>query len=315
MAPPRRRSSDDHDNRIPRRDPRTGRRAGPGASAAARASAARAGGLELRPRARLRHAPQRVRRLRADAGRPRARRRRPGRRAARRPEHPSARGGDSPGAAAAERPGRGVARDVRTRRPGRARRVPGRNLAEDAFLKDARPWPRYTADYRALVETARQQHWRVIAANVPRRLASDVSKSGKGVLDSLQAADKPFVARDLKCPTDDDYYRRFAEQMGGHPAPGSGEPGQKDAADAQARVERFYWAQCLKDETMAESIVSAFEKQAGPGTLVHFNGSFHSDFGEGTAERVRRRLPGRRVAVISILPVESVDALAPAGED
>src|SRR6185436_2348850 len=120
-------------------------------------------------------------------------------------------------------------------------------------------------------------------------------------------------ARELKCPADDGYYHRFAEQMGEHPA--SGQTEEKAAADAKARLERFYWAQCLKDETMAESIASAFEKQAGPGTVVHFTGSFHSDFGEGTAERVRRRLPGRRVAVVSILPVDDVDSLAPAGDD
>jgi hypothetical protein len=48
---------------------------------------------------------------------------------------------------------------------------------------------------------------------------------------------------------------------------------------------------------------------------VHFNGAFHSDFGAGAAERVRRRLPGRRVAVVSILPVEDIDAITPEGEE
>ena len=48
---------------------------------------------------------------------------------------------------------------------------------------------------------------------------------------------------------------------------------------------------------------------------MHFNGAFHSDFGPGTAERVRRRLNGRRVAVVSMLPVKDLDALAPAGDD
>ena len=49
--------------------------------------------------------------------------------------------------------------------------------------------------------------------------------------------------------------------------------------------------------------------------VVHVNGAFHSDFGQGTAERVRRRLNGRRVVVVSVLPVKDLDALAPAGED
>jgi hypothetical protein len=48
---------------------------------------------------------------------------------------------------------------------------------------------------------------------------------------------------------------------------------------------------------------------------VHVNGSFHSDFGDGAAERVRRRLPRARVLVVSILPVENLDALKPTKED
>jgi uncharacterized iron-regulated protein len=81
-------------------------------------------------------------------------------------------------------------------------------------------------------------------------------------------------------------------------------------------TERYYFSQCVKDETMAESIAAAFDRQQGrPGTIVHYTGAFHSDFGAGTAERVRRRLPGRRVAIVSMLPVENLDALTPEGED
>ena len=35
----------------------------------------------------------------------------------------------------------------------------------------------------------------------------------------------------------------------------------------------------------------------------------------GTVERTRRRLPGRRIVVISMLPVASLDGLSPSGED
>jgi hypothetical protein len=45
------------------------------------------------------------------------------------------------------------------------------------------------------------------------------------------------------------------------------------------------------------------------------NGSFHSDYRLGTADRTARRLPGRRVAVVSILPVTDLDTLAPSGDD
>jgi uncharacterized iron-regulated protein len=181
--------------------------------------------------------------------------------------------------------------------------------AEDDFLKTSRPWPRYATDYRPLVEFARAHHWPVIAANVPRRIAADVAKGGKPAVDALASAERPYAAADLQCPHDA-YFDRFAEQMGGH----QGSSGSQASVDAA--TERYYLAQCIKDETMAESIATAFGKLDGkPGVVVHVTGSFHSDYGEGTGERVRRRLAGRRVATVSMLPVDSLDALVPASAD
>ena len=179
---------------------------------------------------------------------------------------------------------------------------------EDEFLKGARAWPRYATDYRPLVEFAKSQHWPVVAANVPRRIATEVARAGRPAVDSMTAADRPLAAADLQCPHDA-YFDRFAKQMGDHPAVTA-------TADSDSRTERYYWAQCVKDETMAESIAAAFAKQAGrPGVIVHVTGAFHSDFGDGTGERVRRRLSGRRVSIVSIIPVDSLDGLVPAGDD
>ena len=183
--------------------------------------------------------------------------------------------------------------------------------AEDDFLKASRPWPRYASDYRPLVEFARRQHWPVVAANVPRRIAADVAKSGRPAVDSLSRADRSLAAADLQCPHDA-YYDRFAEQMGG----GAHQSGSAPGTSADATTERYYWAQCIKDETMAESIASAFTKLEGrPGVIVHITGSFHSDYGEGTGERVRRRLSGRRVAIVSMMPVDNLDTLVPEPDD
>jgi uncharacterized iron-regulated protein len=176
---------------------------------------------------------------------------------------------------------------------------------EDEFLKQSRPWPRYASDYRPLVEFARARRWPVVAANVPRRIAADVAKLGKPAVDSLNATDRSFAAADLQCPHDT-YFDRFAEEMGGH----------QSGSSADNTTERYYWAQCIKDETMAESIASAYAKLEGrPGVVVHVTGSFHSDYGEGTGARVRRRLAGRRVATVSMMPVENLDALAPQPSD
>src|SRR5688500_20108638 len=97
--------------------------------------------------------------------------------------------------------------------------------------------------------------------------------------------------------------------MSGHPA------GTQTPEQQLAMVERFYWAQCVKDETMAEAIAAAYEKKSAAGPIVHYNGAFHSDFGLGTAERVRRRLPGRKTMVVTMIPVENLDTLTPTGED
>jgi uncharacterized iron-regulated protein len=181
-------------------------------------------------------------------------------------------------------------------------------ITEADFLKDGRPWPRYATDYRALVELAKKEGWSVVAANVPRKFASEVAKSGQSALDRLTEEDRAMIARELQCPHDA-YFERFTKAMTGHA------PGSAPSDDQQATTDRYYWSQCVKDETMAESIANAFARRGNSGPVVHFTGAFHSDFGAGTAERTRRRLTGRRVAVVSVVPVTDLDTLAPAGDD
>jgi uncharacterized iron-regulated protein len=177
-------------------------------------------------------------------------------------------------------------------------------IPESAFVAASRAWPRYNTDYRALVELARAHGWPVVAANPARRLATMVSRAGLSALDTISARDRSFVARSLSCPRDL-YYERFAESMKGHSA-GGGPPTAGDAAAAAAMTTRFYEAQCVKDETMGESIATALTK-AGTGAIVlHFNGAFHTDMGLGTAARARQRLPGARTVLVTAVPVDDV---------
>lgn len=188
------------------------------------------------------------------------------------------------------------------------------HMAEDAFLKIARPWPNYANDYKPLVEFARARDWPVIASNVPRTLASDVSKGGLDVLKAKSGDDVKWFAKDLQCRAGGDYFDRFADAMGEHPEKDAKGPGDAKAAEARQRLERYYAAQCLKDETMGESVARAFDMASVGGQkplVVHFNGAFHSDFTQGTAERAKRRLPGKRVVVLSVLPVANLDTLSP----
>ncbi|MEZ5317194.1 MAG: ChaN family lipoprotein [Vicinamibacterales bacterium] len=183
---------------------------------------------------------------------------------------------------------------------------------EQEFLAGARPWPRYDTDYKPLVDFAMAHQWSVVAANVPRPIANEISKEGLGVLAGKPDAERGWFARDLQCPLDGEYFDRFGQAMGGHPA-----EGQTVAAQRQM-VERFYQAQCVKDETMAESIAGAYTAAAAGAkrpAVVHVNGAFHSDFHLGTAERVRRRLPAQRVVVVTMMPVANLDTIAPTDDD
>jgi uncharacterized iron-regulated protein len=192
------------------------------------------------------------------------------------------------------------------------------SIPEAQFLRESRPWPRYATDYRPLVEMAKREGWTVVAANVPRRVATALAKSGQAAIEQLPAADRPMMATQLECPHDA-YFTRFAEAMTGHSPSDSKSPPPTPApptAEQRATTDRYYWSQCAKDETMAESVARAVtDRTDKPGPVVHFTGAFHSDFGAGTAERTRRRLPGRKVMIVSMLPVRDLDAVAPAGED
>ncbi len=174
-------------------------------------------------------------------------------------------------------------------------------MDEAAFLAGSRPWPNYAADYRPLVEFARERNWPVVAGNVPRRLAQVVARRGLAAVDSLPPTDRALIATDLNCPRDE-YWTRFRDVMGDL----SGHGMQLTPEQASAMAWRMYESQCVKDETMGEAIAAA---AAAHSTLVvHANGSFHSDYRLGTADRAKGRMPRARIAVVSFVPVADLDA-------
>ncbi|MDD3144242.1 MAG: ChaN family lipoprotein [Candidatus Cloacimonetes bacterium] len=160
--------------------------------------------------------------------------------------------------------------------------------SEDEFLAVSRPWSNYPSDYRPLVEFARSESLKAVAANVPRRLAALAARLGGSWRDVLDEAELAFAATQVHTP-DGTYKQNFLATMGGM-AHGNSE--------VAARVENMYLAQCLKDDTMAESILAAINADPG-GKILHFNGDFHSRQFLGTVERLLWRLPGLRVAVIA----------------
>lgn len=154
-------------------------------------------------------------------------------------------------------------------------------IDEAAFRESSRPWPGYDEFYRPAVEAARAAGAPVIAANIPRPLAARVNKEG------LEAvAGEAHVPREVHVEPGD-YRDRVLGALGGH-----GE------SMADMDKDRFFAAQCIKDDAMAEAI--ADHLAAKPGTsVIHWNGAFHSDHGLGTVERLKRRRPDVRVAILT----------------
>ncbi|MBB4637346.1 ChaN family lipoprotein [Longimicrobium terrae] len=169
-------------------------------------------------------------------------------------------------------------------------------ISEADFLAQSRPWPNYATDYRPLVEIARANRWPVAAGNVPRPIAASVSRSGMQAAMAMDPAQWRLFAADRRCAPEGEYFRRFGEAMGGMGGHGAAVEG------GESPLVRFYAAQCLKDETMAESIERA--RQSWPGWMVvHVNGGFHSERRLGTVERTARRLPSARIATVLMVPV------------
>ena len=177
-------------------------------------------------------------------------------------------------------------------------------IDEATFAKTARLWPNYATDYRPMVEFARARKIPVLASNAPGPVVKRVGKEGIAkVLATLTDAEKPLIAATVSTPTSDAYEKRFADVMGGAGAHGS------DSMEP-AMVRRFYEAQCVRDDTMAETITTTLN---GGRKVLHINGSFHSDAGLGTAQRVLWRRPLRTsIAVVKFVPVKGDVAKADA---
>lgn len=167
-------------------------------------------------------------------------------------------------------------------------------LPDEAFEEQSRPWPNYATDYKPLLQLAKQQKFRVVGTNAPRRYASQVAKGGLAVLDALPAEEKAWLA---PLPVVVDYelpgYKNMAKMFG------------TDATHA-ASVQNIIQAQALKDATMAH-----FLHQARPAghLLLHFNGAYHSDNHDGILAYLRQLNPQLKVLTISTVSQEQLEKL------
>ena len=170
-------------------------------------------------------------------------------------------------------------------------------ITEEKFLSVSRPWSNYKTAYRPLVEFAKERGLYVLAMNVPRRYANQVAIMDEGALDDLPDSEKVWIAKKLK-PLDDEYKKRFLEEME------KGRPGPM----RRFNPENLYKAQCLKDDTMAESIAEFLRKH--PGTkVISYQGDFHSDYSLGIVKKLKLLNPSVEMSVVSIIPVKDLNKI------
>lgn len=166
-------------------------------------------------------------------------------------------------------------------------------LTEKDFLEGSRPWKNYQEDYRPLVEFAKDNALSVLAANIPRHIASHYAKNG--TLDGISSKDAAFLPKVHLTPKGE-YWRKFEAVM------------KENIGDAMPvapdKIFNYYQAQCLKDDTMAESIAQYATAHRGI-PIIHFQGNFHSLGRLGMTEKLEQLSPGLKIAVITPIYVET----------
>jgi uncharacterized iron-regulated protein len=175
-------------------------------------------------------------------------------------------------------------------------------VPDSAFERQSRPWPNYTTDYRPLLQFARQAHVLVVGTNAPRRYAQQVARGSLTALDKLPAAEKSYLAPlPLKVDFDLPGYKNMAAMFGG------------DASAHGGGARNVIQAQALKDATMAHFIRASL----APGqTLLHLNGSYHSDHHDGIVAYLRTPgKPSLRIKTLSVVTQSQLQQLDKANAD
>ena len=179
-------------------------------------------------------------------------------------------------------------------------------ILEEDFLTNSRPWPNYKTDYKPLIEFSKENKLTVVAANIPRRFANMISKQGLNALDSLSQEEKKFVTK-KHIVFEDEYKDIFIQTMKSNMAHSSRMP-----MGMKMNLDLIYAAQCIKDDTMAESILK-YHRIPPRRKVIHFNGDFHSKKHLGTAQKIQVLEPMLKVAVIT--PINCEDEFTWKDED
>ena len=164
-------------------------------------------------------------------------------------------------------------------------------LSEQELLKQSdynQRWGFPWEYYAPILRFAKEKQLSVLALNTPTEVTRKVTREG---LESLTPEQRQFIPPFSEIRTDNAEYRQLMlstfkqHQQAGH---GSGD------------FERFFLAQVLWDETMAEKIAQF--SQANPDyQVVVLAGQGHIIYGYGIPSRVARRLNNKQLVQRSVL--------------
>ncbi len=163
------------------------------------------------------------------------------------------------------------------------------SISEKTMKDEAKLWTNYTTDYKPLLDLAKENRLKFIAANIPRRYANMVYTRGLEKLDSINPEAKRWIAplpiaydSTLAC------YADIYKQAKGH--------GGQNLPKSQA----------VKDATMAYFILKNFSTGK---TLIHFNGSYHSDRYQGIVWYLKKSNPALKIFTIGSTEQVETDEL------
>ncbi|WP_113924280.1 ChaN family lipoprotein [Cognataquiflexum aquatile] len=164
-------------------------------------------------------------------------------------------------------------------------------MTDKNFEAEAKLWNNYQVDYKPMMLFAKKNNIPFVGTNVPRKYASMVSRKGLSVLDSLSEEAKKSIA---PLPIEVD------KTLPGY-------VGMKDMMHGSGmNADYMVEAQALKDATMAYSLFDYLEKG---NSILHINGSYHSNNYEGIIWYLNKAYPKTKILTISTVEQESIKEL------
>jgi uncharacterized iron-regulated protein len=166
-------------------------------------------------------------------------------------------------------------------------------IKEASFESEVRKWSNYSTDYKPLLNFAKENGLKFIAANIPRRYASVVSSGGFEALEKVSHEGKKYIA---PLPVDYDpelpCYKDMLTMGGGA------------MGHASANLPK---AQAIKDATMANSIFKNWQRGQ---TVIHYNGSYHSDRYMGIIWYLKKYNSDIKVTTISTVLQDDINKMS-----